>query len=285
MGKVTGIAALLVLGGCGPKHAALDDYTGFAHAVPVAIIGYEGDAMEPFISKDGRYLFFNSRNDARANLYFATRLDDQTFTFRGEVVGANSPALDAVASLDTLGQFYFVSTRSYKTTRSTLYRGHFDKGTVDSVALVPGISRQENGWVNFDAEISADGRTLWFDDGRYGIFGSLKSAAIVIAERHGDGFVRKANSADVLRTVNATGLDYAPCVAVNGLELLVTRADPVPTIYRATRPDTSAAFGPPQRVAAASGFVEAPSLSADGHVLYFHRREDNHFVIYVARRR
>jgi len=275
MKKVTGIAALLVLGGCGPKHAALDDYTGFAHAVPVAILGYEGDAMEPFISKDGRYLFFNARND----LFFATRLDDQTFTFRGEVVGANSSALDAVASLDTLGQFYFVSARS------TLYSGHFDKGTVDSVALVPGISRPENGWVNFDAEISADGRTLWFDDGRYGIFGSLKSAAVVIAERHGDGFVRKGNSADVLRTVNAPGLNYAPCIAVNGLELFFTRADPVPTIYRVTRPDTNAAFGAPQRVAAASGFVEAPSLSADGHVLYFHRRQDNHFVIYVARRR
>jgi Tol biopolymer transport system component len=243
------------------------------------MIGYQGDAMEPFISKDGRYLFFNNRH-----LYYATRIDDQTFTFRGEVVGANSVALDAVASLDTLGRLYFVSTRSYKETRSTIYSGHWNRGTVDSVAIVPGISKQHNGWVNFDAEISADGHTLWFDDGRFGFFGGPKTAAIETAERHDDQFVRRVNSDTILATVNASGRNYAPCISMNGLELFFTRADPIPTIYRVTRSDTSAAFGAPERVATANGFVEAPSLSGDGTLLYFHRRENNHFLIYVARR-
>jgi hypothetical protein len=37
-------------------------------------------------------------------------------------------------------------------------------------------------------------------------------------------------------------------------------------------------------VAAATGFVEAPSLSADGRILYFHKLIDGAFVIYCAQR-
>src|SRR5262245_8811408 len=47
---------------------------------PVSIEGYDGEAMEPFLTRDGRYLFFNSRNDTNdTNLYFARRKDDATF--------------------------------------------------------------------------------------------------------------------------------------------------------------------------------------------------------------
>jgi len=43
-------------------------YTDFCAPVPVTITGHSGDEMEPFISKDGRYLFFNNRNDPAAAL-------------------------------------------------------------------------------------------------------------------------------------------------------------------------------------------------------------------------
>jgi hypothetical protein len=52
----------------------------------VTIRGYKGEAMEPFITRDGRYLFFNNLNDpaVNTNLYYAERVDDLTFEFRGE---------------------------------------------------------------------------------------------------------------------------------------------------------------------------------------------------------
>jgi hypothetical protein len=138
-------AAVLIsclLTGCGgssssggtPPAAA---YTAFANATPVTITGYAGDAMEPFISKDGQYLFFNNRNDPSINtdIYYAARVDDQTFTFLGPVVGVNSPALDAVASLDTLGNFYFVSTRSYAASLSTLYSGQLSSAGVTNAVV------------------------------------------------------------------------------------------------------------------------------------------------------
>ena len=68
----------------------------------MTIRGYDGDAMEPFITKDGRWLLFNNRNDPRINtdLHFAARVDDLTFTYKGEIKGVNTAALEGVPSVD-----------------------------------------------------------------------------------------------------------------------------------------------------------------------------------------
>jgi Tol biopolymer transport system component len=263
----------------------------FANPTPVTITGYTGDAMEPFISKDGQYLFFNNRNSPSVdtNLFYASRIDDHTFTFLGPLPGVNSPQLDAVASLDTLGNFYFVSTRSYSTSLATIYGGQFTAAGTSNIALVAGISLLQPGWVNFDAEISADGQTLWFDDGQYSSAGVLEAARIVVAVKQLDGFARDPNATAMLASINAAGLNYAPDISVDGLELFFTRIDSTtsgasPQIYRATRPDTASPFGTPELVSGATGFVEAPSLSADGHLLYFHKLVNGTFVIQCLER-
>jgi Tol biopolymer transport system component len=275
--------------GSGASSSVPTTYDAFSSPITVSITGYSGDAMEPFISKDGQYLFFNNRNDPSVNtdLFYAARVDDQTFTLVGPIPGANSPQLDAVASLDTLGNFYFISTRSYSTSLSTVYSGPFTAAGVGSVGVVAGVSLQKSGVVNFDAEISADGQTLWFDDGDYST-GSLAAASIVIAARQGTTFVRQSNSAVLLAAVNNSDLNYAPSISMDGLELFFTRTSTAPAatpaIYRTTRTDTNSAFATPELVTAASGFVEAPSLSADGHLLYFHKLVNGTFVIQVIRR-
>jgi Tol biopolymer transport system component len=264
----------------------------FSNPTPVAITGYTGDAMEPFISKNGQYLFFNSRNDPAINtdIYYASRIDDHTFLLLGPLPGVNSPLLDAVSSLDTLGNFYFVSTRSYTTTFSTIYSGQLVPGGIVNIAVVPGISLQQSGSVNFYGEISADGQTLWFDDGQYTApGGDLLAANLVVADRQGSTFVRRADSAALLATVNASGFNYAPSISVDGLELFFTRFNlttpgALPAIYRATRTNTTSPFGTPELVTAATGYVEAPSLSADGHLLYFHKWVNGVFVVYVVTR-
>jgi Tol biopolymer transport system component len=266
-------------------------YIAFSNVTPVTISGYAGDAMEPFISRDGRYLFFNSRNDPGTDteLFYASRVDDRTFTFLGPIPGANSSQLDGVPSLDTLGNFFFVSTRSYDATLSTLYTARFTAAGVSGVALVNGVSLLRGGSVNFDAEISPDGSTLWFTDGDYGTQGDLRAARLGYATRVLSGFAREAASDAVLATVNVGGLNYAPAISNDGLELFFTRwasttDGSVPAIYRAARASASAAFARPDLVSAASGFVEAPSLSADGRILYFHRLVNGAYAIYCAQR-
>lgn len=187
----------------------------------VILEGYEGDAMEPFISHDGHYLFFNNRNDPRVNtnLYYAERIDDMHFRFRGEVRGVNSPALDAVASMDNNNEFYFVSTRDYAATLATLFYGHFSNGAVDSVAHVPGIVGVAPGHVNFDAEISADGNTLYYVDGIFSGGGLPHKANILIATRAGAGFVPLSNGNQLMKNINKSVRQYAPAISIDGREL------------------------------------------------------------------
>ena len=264
----------------------------FGAPVPVTIEGYRGDAMEPFVSTDGKYLFFNNRNDpgTNTNLYYAKRNNDTTYTFAGALTGANSPELDAVASIDKAGRLYFVSTRSYSHTLATIYRGTFASGKVSKVSIVPGVSSATPGRVNFDAAISADGNTLYFVDAHFDRAGNPTTADLVIARKTAAGFSRVADSAQILAKVNTKGLEYGAAISDDGLTLYFTRAaaslgSGSPAIYAATRARTTGAFGPPEQLTALTGFVEAPALSPDGRAIYFHERVGNTFEIFRAARR
>ena len=259
---------------------------------PVTIIGYSGDAMEPFITRDGRYLLFNNRNDPpeRTDLFYAERVDDFSFVFRGPVGGANSPALDGVASVDSAGTIYFVSTRSYRQTQSSLYRGRFAAGVVSGVDLAPGVSPHKPGIVDFDAEISGDGQSLYVAEGDFRPFGRrLKAARIVLFHRLGAGFQRAEESDRLLARINGEGLAYAPSISGDGLELFFTRLSAIkpgaaPQLYRVARRAVTEPFGPPTRVETGAAFVEAPSLTADGRGLYFHRREGDRYSLWRMQR-
>src|SRR5271169_7015237 len=194
--SVFAMIGLILLGAVSAGHALSDTavpekkhapptFGVFTNPEPVTIEGYSADAMEPFISPDGNYLFFNDSNSSpQTNLYYATRIDDVTFQFQGEIGGANATGLNAVASMDVNNTFYFVSTRSYSETLSTIYWGIFSDGSLSNVAIVPGISKHKLGDINFDQCISPDGGTLYFVDGVFtGGAQVPEHASIAIATR------------------------------------------------------------------------------------------------------
>lgn len=267
--------------GAAPREA-LD--TSFSRPERVSIAGYAGDAMEPFVSRDGSVLLFNDRNEPPndTKLHWAERVDDVTYRYRGLVEGVNTPAIEGTPSLDRDGNLYFVSTRSYGDTLSTIYRGRWNAGAVSDVALVPGTSRLVPGWVGFDVEVSADGETLVLSDGLYDAGGGPRSASLILARRAGAGFERLADQS-ALANLAWDGLTYAAGLSASGRELFFTRMAPAlfaqPSIWVATRPAADAPFGPPRRIAAVTGFVEAPTLSPDGLSLYYHRRDGDRFVL------
>ncbi len=260
----------------------------YAHPQRVAILGYDGQAMEPFLSRDGRYLLFNNLNDPKVNtnLHYAERVDDLTFRYRGELVGVNTPAFEGVPSLDRHNTLYFVSTRSYESSLSTIHRGVFAHGRVAGVELVPGLSRRQAGYVNFDVDVSPDGNTLYFVDARFGRRGP-ETADLVVAERRGADFVRRPDSAELLKNVNTEALEYAPCISADGLTLLFTRArlgalGGTVAIYVAQRVRSTEPFGAPARLAALDGLVEAPTFAPDERAIYYHRKDGAKYVIYRA---
>ena len=86
-----GVVALSVYcGGCATD-AGTDAPVSYLYAdpQPVMIEGYGGDVMEPFLTRDGRTLFFNNSNHPAVdtNLHYAERVDDLRFLYRGEVRG------------------------------------------------------------------------------------------------------------------------------------------------------------------------------------------------------
>jgi Tol biopolymer transport system component len=273
--------------------ASAERWKPFANPQPVTIQGYPGSAAEPFISPDGRYLLFNSSESSpNFSLQYATRVGAQTFEYQGTIrgEGVNDPeALSGTPTLDQEGNLYFISTRSYFQTLSTVYSGHFSGGEATGVHLAPGVSAPRLGKVHFDVGVSPDGSVLYVSEGQFGGGGPPTSARIVMFDKRGGEFVEDLAGEAILSAVNqVAALNYAADPSYDGLELFFTAAAPAlgqaPAIYRATRTSTSASFGHVARVAAITGFAEAPSISADGTTLYYHEQTGSEMhVMTVAR--
>ena len=287
--------ACLALGACKAEKNLVVPPPDASFGAPrrVEMRGYTGNLMEPFLSRDGGRLFFNNLNSApeNTNLHWATRVNDSTFQYQGELAGVNTPELEGVPTLDAADNLYFVSLRSYASSLASVYQATLAGGTATNVRLVDGISRQQPGWVNFDVEISADGQQLYYVDGQVAASGIPQSADLVLAGKTSTGFARLPGSAALLQSVNTSDLEYAAGIASDGLTLYFTRvqlpitAATVPQICMATRPTPADAFGEVKRVASITGFAEAPTVSPDGKRLYFHQRENNVYALFMVRRK
>lgn len=273
-------------------------FCGFKNPEAVSILGYDGDAMEPFITRDGKYLFFNNLNDPSVdtNLHYAKKIDDVTFEYMGEIMGVNSLKIEGVPTMDLNNNLYFVSTRSYKDTLSTIYRGRFSDGSVSEVEIVRTIPPKKPLFVNFDVEVSPDGETLYFVIGKFGLLGrGPKSSDIHVAVKSDGGFKLHERDEKIMRNVNTDALEYAAAVSADGLEIFFTRLNlnsnrggvfspPNIGIYAAKRSNKSEAFGPPKKIEAIKSFAEAPSPSPNGRSLYYHKKVGDRFVIYRVSR-
>ena len=270
-----------------------NEYTAFSDPEIVTIIDYSDDVMEPFISRDGTYLFFNNAGGPTdKDLFYATFVDDTTFQFQGAITDINTAAVDGAPTMDDTNTFYYVSTANYDppTTYDTLYVGTWNGSTVTGSTPLTGLANTTPGFLNFDIEVSPDGYTLYFNDGDFtGGTGFPDAADIVIAVDSGSGFVRDPNSAIIMANVNTDNLEYAPAISADGLELFFTCLDLCTMearIYRAARSNNNSAFGTPQLVSSIDGFAEGPTFSPDEKSLYYHRlnTSTNQFEIYRVTR-
>ncbi len=283
-------SALVALAACAdaPSTAAV-----FSAPQRVEILGYAGDAMEPFLSRDGGTLFFNNRNEPaeRTDLHWAERVDDATFRYRGLVEGANTPdALEGVATLAALGRFCFVSTRAYAKTLATVHCGTWRDGTVEEASLQTEATPRQMGRVIFDVEINSAGDTLYLADGRFRGGPVPQTADLRIARWGAEGFALAPADDAVLALINTPALDYAAAISADGLELAFTRMSGRPPFARteiliARREREGDPFEMPRAITAIDGFVEGPTFSPDGAALYYHRRVAGRFEIWRVERR
>lgn len=261
----------------------------FGEDTKVTIKGYDDDAMEPFISKDGQYLFWNSLNDGKhTSLYYAKKIDATTFEFIGEVKGVNGqvPHLDGVASMDDNNNFYFVSLRDYPKVFENLQHGTFRDGVVSDLTPVQGdMYKKEAGWLIMDAEISRDGKSLYYVDAHFDGGPVPVVADIAVAHKEGSSFTKDSRSSSIFKNINTTDKEYAPSVSANGLEIIFTRlSGRTTTIHRATRGSLDEPFGIPQLVPTGGTLPEGSTISTDGTNMYYHKKDGAHYKIFSLRR-
>lgn len=267
----------------------------FTNLRKVNVIGYDQSVMEVFITGDGKYIFFN--NDAnetpktQKNIYYARRIDDLNFKFMGEVKGINSAAVDGVPTMDSKGNFYFISTVNYnkKNAFNTVYSGIFKNGYVRNIRPHPELSLNLPGWINMDVEISADGNTLYSTQTYFGDGPPPKQSYFIIAHLKAGRFEIDNRSNEIFHNINTSDLEYGASISADGRELYFTRLSYADggkfTSYYATRPNRTAVFSAPVLIPAITGFSEAPAITSDGRLLYFHKKDKNRFSLYVLERR
>jgi hypothetical protein len=273
-------------------------YPTFGPEIKVTITGLTFDAMEPFLSLDGTTLFFNSLNSGgNTNLYYATKLNDSTFTYVGLVGGTYDSApdhLDAVASLDSLEHFFWVSLRDYPVIFENLHRGNYSAGSVDSITRVYGdFNIYTPGWLIMDAAINWQGDQLYYCNAFFDgcAFGMPCEARLGIAEKLNDSTFNKITNTDaVFSNVNDTNyIVYAPQVTKDGLELYFTRILKTTVnseICVSVRNSTADTFSLPVVIHANNGYVpEAPTFTTDKQKLYYHQKDTSGiFKIYLRYR-
>ena len=289
--KITFISLIII--SCSSNDSEITEsptYPSFGSKIEVTINDLSFDAMEPFISSDGNYLFFNNLNDGiNTKLYYATKIDDSTFNYVGELTGTNqltSPHLDAVADMDSNGNFYWTSTRNYPAELNNLFHGNFSAGNVNDIERVQGdFNMNTPGWLVMDHGISLDGQFLYFNNARFddaNCQGPCETTLGVAEKNNASAFTTLPNSDLILQNINDVNyIYYAPCISSDNLELYFTRylkgqitSGTIFEICVAVRSNSLSEFSIPKVLfsEAISNLIEAPTLTVDKNIIYYHRK-------------
>jgi hypothetical protein len=265
-------------------------YPSFGPEIDVSINGLTFDAMEPFISPDGKYLFFNNINDGvDTKLFYATKINDSTFTSVLELTGTTQTAefhLDAVADMDSNGNFYWTSTRDYPAELDNLFYGIFNSGNVSDIERVRGdFNMNIPGWLIMDHGISLDGQFLYFSNARFddqNCIGPCETQLGIAQKVNATTFNTLPNSTTILQNINDDDyVYYAPCISSDNLELYYTRylkgpitASTVLEICVAVRKNVVDSFSIPKVLFSetTSDLIEAPTLTTDKNIIYYHKK-------------
>lgn len=267
----------------------------FGPEIKVFVQGLSFDAMEPFLSADGNTMFFNSLNDGiNTRVHYATKIDDSTFTYIGEVNGVNevnNPQLNAVASMDSANRFVWVSTRNWPVITENLHRGNYSNGVCSATGRVYGnFYIYQPGWVIMDAALTYNGSQLYYCNARFDTCTIPCEARLGIADRVNDStFNINANSSYILQNVNDTNyLVYAPQLSANGLELYFTRlliGSYDTEICVSVRSSTSDPFSAPMVLYSDfPNFPEAATVDSAASLMYYHKKTNGTYALYLRYR-
>ncbi len=280
-------------------HSAAQNIPVYGPEIDVIVTGVPVGAMEPFISDDGNYMLFNNEISDK-KIYYATRVNDSTFSFQGELPGVNTggapPYLDAVPDMDTNNYFVWTSMRDFPAVVENLHHGTFNAGSVSNIGRVYGdFYNPLPGWIAMDHGISADGQFLYYNNAYFDTCPGPCETNIGVAQKVNDStFNKLVNSDMILANVNDTNyVSYATYISKNNLELYWTRIPAgaitgasLSEICVAVRSNVNDPFSTPT-VLFSSPVIEineAVSLSGDQMIMYYHKKVNGIFELKMRHR-
>ena len=271
------------------------------HGLPNGAGGTPISTEEPFVSRDGRFLFFNTgEHENNKDLHYAECIPNR-WVYRGQIGPNVNNAKDVQGNptMDSSYNFFYIDSGSETMVRM----GRFspDKGELTSIQDVEGVPKREVKLIaqkvsgTMGVEVSADGKVIYFSRATWDLnglaLGRLLGSDIFFAtERDGKYVYDDMEAQHIMRHINTSDLEYAASISSDGLELFFTRLSLTDLtsgkirskIMRSTRVSLSEAFSKPIEIEAmgSSDFVEGPAISADAKELYYHRREGDKFRLY-----
>jgi hypothetical protein len=284
----------------------------FAKPQPVVIRGLplgSGDTPisteEPFVSRDGRFLFFNSaQQENNKDLHYA-EFHQGGWVYRDEIGPDinNAKEVQGNPTMDRYGNFFFIDSATKTMIRAGRFRP--ESGRIEDVREVRGVPPKDVRLLaqklhgNMGVEITADGDIAFFSRATWKLkgisLGGIIGSELLFARKLGEEFLYDEREARrVLATINTQDLEYAASISADGLELFFTRlsvesiasGNVRSSIMRATRASDTEAFGEPTIIESigTSDFVEGPAIAPDGRTLYYHKRKGDKFRLYKVSR-
>lgn len=300
---------LLMFGSCAVLETSKDSNTGapagpscfqqlgsnteWSSETEVEIDGYSQNAMEPKMSADQVVLFWNDKpaSDDAMNIHYAVKQGSGRYLYIGTLPGTVSTTdLDGVPSIDSLGNFYFTSLRTYTSNKQSIFGGQISVLGPNSLQVVSvaaadsNVSFQQNGRVDMDVDVSWNGTLM------------IASRAVFSGQAYPDTSYlelfnvssRVANvlstSSDILKNVNLSACRvYAPSLSSDLLELyytvIPTNIVPGPLdlkVVVSKRGSTSEPFGTGAIISGITGeLTEGPAITYDdgGKTLFYHKKD------------
>lgn len=277
--------------------------------VPIANLpkGYGGTPIsteEPFVSRDGRFLFFNTGDkENHKDLHFAEWKNGR-WQYRGEVGEKVNTAkeVEGNPTMDADYNFFYIDS----STKTMAIKSHFYPitGKLGALRNVKGIPERvvkpfNRFQGNMGVEVSADGNTLYFSRATWQMrgfsLGPFEDSDILFSQRHNGKYLYdEAEAKRVMQYINTPDMEYAASISADGLELFFTRLPLADLkkgkvhswIMHATRSNLMEAFGMPKVIDAigVDDFVEGPCIGPDGKELYYHKRVGEKFRLYKVTR-
>lgn len=274
----------------------------FINEQKVEILWYDWDAMEPYISRDEKYLFFNDNwTKTEKDLFYAEKVDDTTFKYIWEVKWVNTDEVDWNPTMDENYNFYFITTKylTEENSLDTIYWWVFDNWELKNIKRVKWdinnweiVENNKYIWINMGVEITRDWNEMYTSYAKFKVWEIFPTEGYIkYAIKTKDWFEIAKNQDDIMKNINTNyAVEYAWEVSDNWLDIFYSQVEfwkvPKFRLLHSSRNNKNEAFWIPKLINEPfkddeNAFVEGPTLSSDWKKLYYYKLDKWKFSIFM----